>query len=71
MQENLRILLKEYCETHNNRRNREIRRIINLSYILSVKPFESDAQLLQNAIEQEKDPQIKAALMDLNEFMFG
>ena len=42
-----------------------------MSCDLGVEGTESDAIFLEKAIEQEKDPNLKEALQDLDEYLFG
>ena len=56
---------------HNSAKSRRIRKLVELSYDLAAEGTDSDAIFLEKAIAQEKDPELKEALQDLDDFLFG
>ena len=42
-----------------------------MSYDLSCEPSDSDAIELEKIIEDERDPELREALEELDEFLFG
>jgi hypothetical protein len=42
-----------------------------MSYDLAAEGTDADSVFLERAIEQEKDPALKEALQDLDDFLFG
>lgn len=45
--------------------------LVELSYSLECEPTEEDAIFLEKTIAREKNPELKEALEDLDEFLFG
>lgn len=71
MDEYSRILIEEYCLTHNSAKSRRLQRLINKSYDLSYELTNSEAIFLEKCIEDCKEPDLKEALQDLDQFMCG
>ena len=71
MPEYSRILIEEYCMKHNSAKSRRLRKLVEMSYDLAAEGTDSDAIFLEKAIAQEKDPELKEALQDLDDFLFG
>ena len=71
MNEYSRILIEEYCAKHNSARSRRLHELVEMSYDLAAEGTDADAIFLEKAIEQEKNPQLKEALEDLDDFLFG
>ncbi len=71
MQEYSRILIEEYCMTHNSAKNRRLQKLVKMSYDLYAEGTEGDAIFLEKAIDQELDEELKEALQDLDDFLFG
>ena len=71
MQEYSRILIDEYCLKHNSAKGRRFRKLVEMSYDLAAEGTDADSIFLKRAIEQEKDPALKEALQDLDDFLFG
>ena len=71
MNEYSRILIEEYCMTHNSAKSRRLAKLVAKSYDLSAEGTDSEAVFLERAIEQEEDERLKKALQDLDEFLFG
>ncbi len=71
MEEYSRILIEEYAMTHNSAKSRRLGRLVRMSYDMECEGTESDAIFLEKAIEQEKNPEMKKALQDLDSFLFS
>ena len=71
MQEYSRILIEEYCDKHNSAKSRRLQKLVKLSYDLSAEGTEADALFLERTIDQEKDPALKEALQDLDDYLFS
>ena len=71
MQELSRIIIENYCWTHSSAKSRRLKRLVNLSYDLSAEASDADAVFLEKLIDSEKDPEMKEALEDLNDFLFS
>ena len=66
-----RILIEEYCMTHRNtKKSSFLWDLLELSYTLECEPEDWEAVKLEQYISREKDPELKAALEDLDEFLF-
>ncbi len=71
MNEYSRILIEEYCMLHNSAKSRRLSRLVEMSYDLSAEGSDDDAVFLEKTIRQEKDDELRQALQDLNDFLFG
>ncbi len=71
MREMSRILIEEYCWSHNTAKSRRLQELVELSYDITAEGTDDDAIFLERAIQREKDPELKSALEDLDEFLFG
>ena len=72
MEEYSRILIEEYCMTHSNtKKSSFLWDLLELSYTLECDPEDWEAIKLQQYISREKNPRLKHALEDLDEFLFG
>ena len=71
MNEYSRILIEEYCFHHNSAKSRKLRKLVEMSYDLRAEGTDDDAIFLEKAIAQEKNEELRQALQDLNEFLFG
>ena len=71
MEEYSRILIEEYCSTHNSAKARRLQGLVDLSYDIGAEASDSDAVFLEKAIGQERSPELRAALKDLDDFLFG
>jgi len=71
MQEPSRIIIENYCLTHSSAKSRRLKRLVELSYDLSAEASDADAVFLEKLIDSEKDPEMKEALEDLNDFLFN
>lgn len=70
MQEYSRILIEEYCMNHNSVKSRHLAKLVKMSYDLYAEATDEDAVFLEKAIDNEKQPELKEALEDLEEFLF-
>lgn len=71
MYEYSRIIIEQYCMTHRSKRRDYIWDLLELSYSMETEPTDADAVFLEKAIRNEKNPELKEALEDLDEFLFG
>ncbi len=72
MQEYSRILIEQYCMTHrNNKKSKFLWDLVDLSYTMECEPEEWEALQLERYINQERNPKLREALEDLDEFLFG
>ena len=68
MKEYSRIILEQYCAAH---RKRKLARLVELSYDPACEATDADAIYLEKLINQEEDAEIRAALKDLDDYLFG
>ena len=72
MQEWSRIVIEEYCTTHQKtKKSRFLWDLLELSNSMECEPEEWEALQLERYINQEKKAELRDALEDLNEFLFG
>lgn len=71
MDEYSRILIENYCFSHNSAKSRRLFELVKLSYDITGEGTDADAIFLEKAINSEKDPQLKEALEDLDSYLFG
>lgn len=71
MDEYSRIVIKQYCMTHRSRRRDYIWDLLELSYSMETEPTDEDAIFLEKAIRNERNTELKEALQDLDDFLFG
>ena len=72
MQEYSRILIEQYCLTHRNtKKSKFLWDLVELSYDIECEPEEWEALQLERYINQERNPELREALEDLDEFLFG
>lgn len=55
---------------HNSAKSKHLEKLVEMSYDLYAEATDADAIFLENTINQEKSPELKEALEDLNEFLF-
>ena len=71
MREYSRILIEQYCMTHRNtKKSAFLWDILEQSYDSGYEPEDWEALKLEQYISREKDPELKAALEELDEFLF-
>ena len=71
MNEYSRIVIEDYCTTHNSAKSRRLQALVELSYDPAAEGTVNDAIYLERAISREKDPELRKALEDLDDFLFG
>ena len=72
MDEYSRVLIEKYCRKHpKTKKERILRQLIEMSYDFACEPSDSDAIELEKIIEDEHDPELREALEELDEFLFG
>ena len=72
MREYSRILIEEYCMSHKyTKKSAFLWDLVDLSYTMECEPDEWEAIQLEQYISREKNPELKEALIDLDEFLFG
>ncbi len=72
MEEYSRIIIEHYCRSHENtQKGRKLSRLVEMSYDLAAEGTDADAIWLEGAIKREKDPELKEAMQDLDDFLFG
>ena len=72
MREYSRILIEKYCITPSRTKKAAfLWDLLELSYTLESEPEDWEAIQLERYISQEKNPELKYALEDLDEFLFG
>jgi hypothetical protein len=71
MEELSRILIEEYCWSHDTAKSRRLHKLVRLSYDITSEGTDADAIFLERAIQCEKDPELRRALEDLDEFLLG
>ena len=70
MQEYSRILIEDYCMSHDSAKSRRLEKLVKMSYDMYAESTDSDAVFLDKAINQEKNLELKKALEDLDNFLF-
>ena len=71
MDEYSRIIIEEYCMDKQTAKSKKLEWLLELSYDIKKMPRDIDAINLENLIFKEKDPKLKEALKDLDNFLFG
>ncbi len=71
MHEYSRILIEEYCFTHKTKKAEILSRLVEMSYDLSAEDADADAIDLERLIQRERNPELKEALIDLDDFLFN
>ena len=72
MREYSRILIEQYCMTHRKtKKSKFLWDLVDLSYNMECEPEEWEALQLERYINQERNPELREALEDLDEFLFG
>ena len=56
--------------THKSAKSRRLAKLVEMSYDMGCMPTDSDALFLERCIEDEADPELQGALMDLDDFLF-
>ena len=63
-------LIEEYCRTHDTAKSRRLRKLVELSYDITAEGTDEDAIFLERTIQGEKNPELRKALEELDEFLF-
>ncbi|MBP3610404.1 MAG: hypothetical protein J6J42_08730 [Lachnospiraceae bacterium] len=71
MEELSRIIIEEFCKSHDSAKSRRLYRLVRMSYDIDAEYTDDDGLFIEKLIEREKDAELKEALQDLDEFMFG
>lgn len=72
MQEYSRILIEEYCLSHRKTKKAVLLwDLLELSYTMECEPEEYEMIQLEKLITREKNPELKEALEDMDEFFCG
>ena len=71
MHEYSRILIEEYCFAHKTKKAKILSRLVEMSYDLSAEGTDADAIDLERLIQRERNPELKEALIDLDNFLFN
>lgn len=71
MREYSRILIEEYCFTHKTKKAEILSRLVEMSYDLSAEDTDADAIDLERLIQRERNPELKEALIDLDDFLLN
>lgn len=71
MHEYSRILIEEYCFTRKTKKAEILSRLVEMSYDLSAEGTDADAIDLERLIQRERNPELKEALIDLDDFLFN
>ena len=59
-----------YC-VHNTLKSARLFRLVQMSYDLSAEGSDADACYLECVISRERNPELKQALQDLDDYLFG
>ena len=71
MNEYSRILIEEYCRTHQKtKKSAFLWELLQLSYTMECEPEDWEAIQLERYISREKNPELKEALLDVDELLF-
>ena len=72
MDEYSRVLIEKYCRKHpKTKKERILSQLIEMSYDFACEPSDSDAIELEKIIEDERDPELRESLEELDGFLFG
>lgn len=72
MKEYSRILIEQYCEKYPKaKKAATLQRLVTMSYDIASQPTDYDAISLEKLIERERNPELREALEDLDDFLFG
>ncbi|WP_409229419.1 hypothetical protein [Gudongella sp. SC589] len=71
MEEYSRIVIEEYCMNHKSKKSEQLRELLELSYTMEEEADDCDAIFLEKMISSEKNPELKEALQDLDDYLFG
>ena len=69
MREYSRMIIEDYCRTHNSVKSKKINKLVDMSYDMGTIISDEDALFLEKVIDQEKNLELKEALQELDEFL--
>ena len=64
-------MIEEYCTNHDTAKSRRLGRLVKKSYNMYAQYTDSDGIFIERCIEEERNPELREALEDLDKFMFG
>ena len=65
-------MIEKYCRKHpKTKKARILSQLIEMSYDFACEPSDSDAIELEKIIEDERDPELRESLEELDGFLFG
>lgn len=70
MNEYSRTLIEQYFWSHNSKKSHHLEKLVDMSYDPGCMPTDDDAIFLERLIEKEADPEMLAALQDLDDYLF-
>jgi hypothetical protein len=71
MEEYSRIVIEEYCRNHpRTKKSVFLWDLLELSYTMECESEDWEGIRLERYISREKNPELRVALEDLNEFLF-
>lgn len=71
MNEYARILIEEYCESYKSKKSKRLAEILELSYDMERFPDDNDSVFLEKVIGEENNLELKEAMQELDDFLFG
>ena len=72
MEEYSRITIEQYCREHGNtQKAKKLQRLVSHSYDPAYTGTDVEALWLEGAIRREKNPELKEAMQDLDDYLFG
>lgn len=72
MPEYSRILIEQYCLDHSEtKKTKFLWDMVKKSYDISYEPEDYEILYLEQLISRERNPELKEALQDLDDFMVG
>lgn len=57
--------------TNNTQKSARLFRLVQMSYDLSAEGSDADVCYLESVISRERNPELKQALQDLDDYLFG
>ena len=71
MDEYSRILIEQYCMSHNSAKSSRFMKLLAKAYDMCAEMTDSEAIFLEKAIDSEKDEDLRDALQELDDFLCG
>ena len=66
-----RNIIEKYCRSHDSAKSRRLSRLVEMSYDLGAVGSDADALWLEKMIDRETDEELRNAMKDLDEELFG